>query len=33
MSFFRSLLGLIFYFAVALAERLVMPWRVERGPI
>ncbi len=26
-------LGLIFYFAVALAERLVMPWRVERGPI
>jgi NitT/TauT family transport system permease protein len=26
-------LGLIFYFAVALAERLVMPWRVERGLI
>lgn len=24
-------LGLLFYFAVALAERLVMPWRVERG--
>jgi NitT/TauT family transport system permease protein len=26
-------LGLLFYFAVALAERLVMPWRVERGLI
>ncbi|HYB41962.1 MAG TPA: ABC transporter permease [Candidatus Methylomirabilis sp.] len=26
-------LGLLFYFAVALAERLVMPWRVERGHI
>ena len=26
-------LGLIFYFAVALAERLLMPWRVERGLI
>ena len=26
-------LGLLFYFVVALAERLVMPWRVERGLI
>jgi NitT/TauT family transport system permease protein len=26
-------LGLLFYFAVALAERLLMPWRVERGLI
>jgi NitT/TauT family transport system permease protein len=25
------LLGLLFYFAVTLVERLVMPWRVERG--
>jgi NitT/TauT family transport system permease protein len=26
-------LGLAFYFAVALVERLTMPWRVERGTI
>jgi NitT/TauT family transport system permease protein len=24
-------LGLLFYFAVALVERLAMPWRIERG--
>ena len=26
-------LGLLFYFAVALAERLAMPWRLERGEV
>ena len=24
-------LGLVFYFSVALVERLAMPWRLERG--
>ena len=24
-------LGLLFYFAVALAERLAMPWQLRRG--
>jgi NitT/TauT family transport system permease protein len=24
-------LGLVFYFAIALVERLAMPWRLERG--
>ena len=26
-------LGLLFYFAVAHAERLSMPWRLERGEV